>query len=262
MSWNDPYTNSRLRWVPWLIGLAFFTAWELASRAGLISALFFPAPSTIVQTIGDLTATGELPSSIATTLGRLLTGFVVGSIVGLGLGILMGWSSKARQIIDPLIAAVHPIPKISMFPLIMIIFGIGALSKSLVIAIAAFFPTVINTTAGVRQIPSIYFEVAENYGAKPWQVFRHVILPASSPMILAGMRLALNLSLSITTSVELIMGRDGLGAMIWLSWQTMRIEDLFAAVTCLALIGISFRIVVNLLARWLVPWHDASANRL
>ena len=137
------------------------------------------------------------------------------SIAGLSIGILMGWSSSARQIMDPLIAALHPVPKISIFPLIMIIFGIGALSKILVIAIAAFFPMVINTMAGVRNISPIYFEVAINYGASPSQVFRQVILPGSSPMILAGIRLALNLSLSITTSVELVMGRNGLGAMIW-----------------------------------------------
>jgi NitT/TauT family transport system permease protein len=260
VSWSEDYVNPHLRWVPWLIGLAFFASWEIASRAGWISPIFFPAPSTVLTTIREMTVSGELLSSVAGTLARLLTGFMLGSLVGLSLGILMGWSAAVRQVIDPLIAAIHPVPKISIFPLIIIIFGIGAFSKSLVIAVAAFFPTVINTTAGVRQIPAIYFEVAENYGANSWQVFRHVILPASSPMILAGMRLALNLSLSITTSVELIMGRDGLGAIIWMSWQTMRIDELFAAITCLALIGISFRIIVNQLARWLVPWHDASAK--
>ena len=261
MSWGQQHSYARLQWVPWLIGLVFFAGWELASRSGLLSPLFFPPPSLVLATIAEGLVSGELLSNIGATLGRLLTGFLLGAVLGLSLGILMGWSAAARQVIDPLIAAIHPIPKISMFPLIMIAFAVGALSKTLVIAVAAFFPTVINTTAGVRQISPIYFEVAANYGASPWQVFRHVILPGSAPMILAGTRLALNLSLSITTSVELIMGRTGLGAMIWLSWQTLKIEDLFAAITCLALIGISFRLIVNWLARRLVPWHDASANR-
>jgi len=261
LSWGEQSIDPRLRWAPLLIGLAFFTAWEAASRLGWISALFFPPPSLILQTMAKLFANGELPANIAATLGRLFSGFLLGGVIGLSLGIAMGWSSALRQVADPLIAALHPVPKISMFPLIMIIFGIGALSKSIVVAIAAFFPMVINTMAGVRQLSPIYFEVAANYGASPWQVFRHVILPGSSPMILAGTRLALNLSLSITTSVELIVGRNGLGAMIWLSWQTLRIEELFAAIFCLALIGIGFRLLVNYLARKLVPWQDATAGR-
>ena len=261
MSWGDQTFNPQLKWAPWAIGLLFFLAWELAARSGLISATWFPPPSEIGQTLASLIASGQLLTDISATLGRLLGGFLLGAIIGLGLGIYMGWSSAARQVIDPIIAALHPVPKISMFPLVMIVFGIGALSKTLVIAIAAFFPIVINTMAGVRQLHPIYFEVANNYGARPWQVFRHVILPGSSPMVLAGTRLALNLSLSITTSLELIMGRDGLGAMIWLSWQTLRVDELFAAVFCLALIGVGFRLIVNALARKLIPWQDAIANR-
>jgi NitT/TauT family transport system permease protein len=143
----------------------------------------------------------------------------------------------------------------------MIIFGIGSFSKSLVVAVAAFFPIVINTMAGVRETSRLHFEVARNYGASPWQMFRHVILPGSSPMILAGVRLALNVSLSITTAVELIIGQEGLGAMIWLSWQTMRSEELFAAIFCLALIGVVFRIMVNFAAGLLIPWQDGSSAR-
>jgi ABC-type nitrate/sulfonate/bicarbonate transport system permease component len=258
MSWGDNRRNPRLRWIPWLIGLVFFGTWELASWANIISPLFFPAPSVVIETIVRLFGNGELTENLLTTLARLLSGFLLGSLAGLSLGITMGWSAAARQVLDPVIAAVHPVPKISIFPLIMIVFGIGALSKTIVIAIAAFFPMVINTMAGVRQISPIYFEVASNYGARPWQVFRHVILPGSSPMILAGVRLGLNLSLSITTAIELLMGRNGLGAMIWLSWQTLRIEELYAAIFCLAMIGISIRLLVNFLASHLVPWQEAN----
>lgn len=261
MTWGDHRLRPRLRPVPWLIGVLFFLAWEASSRAGWIPSLFFPPPSEIFSTMGNLLTSGELLTNVRATLVRVFAGFLLGASIGLSLGILMGWSAVFRQIVDPLIAAVHPIPKISIFPLVMIVAGIGALSKFIVVAIAAFFPLVINTTAGVREISPIYFEVAANYGASRWQVFRHVILPGSSPMVLAGIRLALNVSLSITTSVELIVGRDGLGAMIWLSWQTMRTEELFSAIFCLALIGITLRLVLNYLARKLVPWQNATAAR-
>lgn len=260
MSWGDSRGRAYLKWMPLMIGLLFFGAWEFASSAELISPLFFPAPTVIADAIVRLFESGELTESLAATITRLLSGFFLGGLVGLSLGMLMGWSAATRQVIDPLIAAVHPIPKISIFPLIMIVFGIGAMSKTMVIAVAAFFPMVINTMAGVRQISPIYFEVARNYGAGPWQTFRHVILPGSSPMILAGMRLALNLSLTLTTSIELLMGQDGLGAMIWLSWQTLRIEELYAAIFCLALIGITFRFAVMFLASRLVPWQERNMS--
>lgn len=255
MSRGDQHASPNLKWMPLLIGLLFFAGWELASWAKVISPLFFPAPTVIIEAIVRLFGTGELAKNLAATITRLLSGFFLGGFVGLSLGMLMGWSAATRQVIDPLIAAVHPVPKISIFPLIMIVFGIGAMSKTMVIAVAAFFPMVINTMAGMRQISPIYFEVASNYGAGPWQVFRHVILPGSAPMILAGIRLALNLSLTLTTSIELLMGQDGLGAMIWLSWQTLRIEELYAAIMCLAVIGITFRFTLLYFAKLLVPWH-------
>lgn len=256
MSWGDQRYSPRLKWVPLIIGLLFFGGWELASWAKFISPLFFPPPSVIIEALVRLFGTGELAANLAATITRLLSGFFLGGLVGLSLGMLMGWSAATRQVIDPLIAAIHPIPKISIFPLIMIVFGIGAMAKTMVIAVAAFFPMVINTMAGMRQISPIYFEVATNYGASPWQIFRHVILPGSSPMILAGVRLALNLSLTLTTSIELLMGQDGLGAMIWLSWQTLRIEELYAAIFCLAAIGITFRFTLIFLAKRLVPWSE------
>ncbi len=255
MSWGNNRHSPALKWMPLIIGLLFFSAWEMASSAEWISPLFFPAPTVILEAIARLFSTGELTENLAATITRLLSGFFLGGTVGLLLGMLMGWSTATRQVIDPLIAAIHPVPKISIFPLIMIVFGIGAMSKTMVIAVAAFFPMVINTMAGVRQISPIYFEVAENYGAGPWQTFRYVILPGSSAMILAGIRLALNLSLTLTTSIELLMGQNGLGAMIWLSWQTLRIEELYAAIFCLALIGITFRFTIIFLAHRLVPWQ-------
>ena len=260
MSWGDNRHHPQLKWIPLIIGLLFFSVWELASSAELISPLFFPAPTVIIEAIIRLFGSGELTENLAATITRLLSGFLLGGLVGLSLGMFMGWSAATREVVDPLIAAVHPVPKISIFPLIMIVFGIGAMSKTMVIAVAAFFPMVINTMAGVRQISPIYFEVAKNYGAGPWQIFRHVTLPGSSAMILAGIRLALNLSLTLTTSIELLMGHNGLGAMIWLSWQTLRIEELYAAIFCLALIGITFRYALIFLANRLVPWQERNGS--
>ncbi len=131
--------NPLLRWAPLAIGLTFFAAWEAASRLELISPLFFPAPTFVLETVLTMILDGELGIHVMATMTRVLAGFILGSALGLTLGMYMGWSRATRQVIDPLIAAIHPIPKISIFPLIMIVFGIGVLSKIVVVSVAAFF---------------------------------------------------------------------------------------------------------------------------
>jgi NitT/TauT family transport system permease protein len=241
-----------------LLFVAVFGAWEASSRLGALPRLFFPPPSTVVLTIGDLAASGELGRHLGATLTRVFVGFVLGAIPGYLLGMWMGWSRPVRRVLDPFVAALHPVPKISMLPIIMLILGIGVMSRTFVVALSVFFPLLINTMAGVRQIHPIYFEVARNYGAGRLGVFRHVVVPGSLPFVLAGTRLAMNVALSLTIAVELITAEDGIGTMIWLSWQTLRVEELYASVIMAATIGIGIRLVVQILTARLVPWQPDS----
>jgi NitT/TauT family transport system permease protein len=136
----------------------------------------------------------------------------------------------------------------------MIIFGIGESSKVIVIAMAAFFPLLINTAAGVQQISPIHFEVAKNYGAKLTKIFTRVIFPGSLPLMLTGLRLSLNFSLLVAIAVELVSAQKGLGAMIWLAWQTLRTEELYVSLIVTALLGIFFNFFLQRLAVYLAPW--------
>jgi ABC-type nitrate/sulfonate/bicarbonate transport system permease component len=244
-----------LRVIPFAIAIAGLAVWELLARQGKVSTLFFPAPSIIASTILGLSEGGRLAADIAGSVTRLLAGFLLGGSVGFVLGMIMGTSRTARHILDPFVAAAHPVPKISTLPLIMLIFGIGIFSRTLVVGIAAFFPMLINTMAGVRQINPVYFEVAENYGASRRKVFTRVVMPGSLPLILAGARLALNRSLSITIAVELLMGENGLGSLLWYSWETLRVEELYATIVVIAALGIGFRWVLQRLSERMTPWQ-------
>lgn len=243
-----------------LLFAACLGTWEVLSRTGAIPRFFFPPPSVVAVTIKRLFASGDLTVHLTATLSRVFLGFVIGGIPGYLLGMWMGWSTSVRRVLDPFVAALHPVPKISMLPIIMIIFGVGIISRTFVVSLACFFPMLINTMAGVRQIHPLYFEVAQNYGAGPLQIFRRVVAPGSLPFVLAGARLGLNVALSLTIAVELVTAREGLGTMIWLAWQTFRIEELYAGVVLAALIGIGIRLVVQYLTRRLVPWQ-AEINR-
>jgi NitT/TauT family transport system permease protein len=224
-------------------------------RSGVVSALFFPAPTSIGGALVRLARSGELAASLGATLSRVVGGFALGALAGLLLGLGMGRSRTLRLTIDPFIAAAHPVPKIALLPLIMLIVGIGEASLVSVVVIAAFFPMLINTMDAVRQIHPAYFEVARNYGAGLLTVFTRVVIPGSLPMVLTGARLAFNLALLVGVAVELVAARTGLGAMIWLAWQTLRTEDLYTGIAVTAAIGVSFNLLLQALTRHLVPWQ-------
>jgi len=237
------------------IALALLVAWEAAVRAQLISVFYFPAPSFIAGSFWKLLSDGTLVQHIQATLLRFFSALVLGCVPGLLLGLVMGWSRKLRDVVDPFIAAVHPLPKIALLPLIMVIFGIGNTSLVIVAAAAAFFPMLINTVAGVRHINPIYFEVARNYRASRGKVFRRVVVPGSMPAILTGLRLAVNTTLLVTVGVEMVSAYQGLGAMIWMTWNTMRVEEIYVALLVITVLGIILTRLLGYLSSRLTPWH-------
>jgi ABC-type nitrate/sulfonate/bicarbonate transport system permease component len=247
----DPY-------IPVILLILTLTGWEFAARMGWISPLFFPSPSRIGAYIVKMTLNGDLGINLLATIQRLFLGFLAGAIPGIILGLTMGWSHRLGKIIDPIIAALHPIPKVAIFPVIMIIFGIGEISKIVAIGIAAFFPVLINSMTSVRQFNPIYFEVSRNYGASRWKTFTRVVVPGSLPTVLSGIRIALNLSMVITITVELISARTGLGVLIFFAWQTLRIEQLYATLFITALLGISINFILQTISSKLVPWAETS----
>ncbi len=241
--------------LPPIVVVAALLVWEVAARAGWISSLFFPPPSTIAATTVRLWNDGELRSNLGLTLGRVALGVLLGGVPGVLLGLLMGWFAPLRRALDPFVAALHPVPKIAVLPLIMVVFGIGEPSRVIVAASGAFFPLLINTMSGVRQINPIFYQVAQNYGARRRHVLRRVVLPGSLPSVLTGLLLALNVTLLLTIAVEMVSGRTGLGAMIWTAWETMRVEELWATLAVITVLGIVFSAGLAWLTRLLCPWQ-------
>jgi NitT/TauT family transport system permease protein len=235
--------------------------WEIAVQLGFLKPLFFPPPSLIFQATLRLISSGELQRNLYPTLIRVFFGFAVGAIPGMMLGLSMGWSSKIRLFVDPFISALYPIPKIAILPLFMLVLGIGELSKVAVVGVGAFFLVLINSMAGVRNIDKIYFEVAENYGARKFKVFTKVVLPGSLPMIFAGMRLALGMSLLLVVAIEFIAANYGLGAMMWLAWETLRTENLYIGVIICALLGLIFTSLLEKVEKYFMPWEETLLHK-
>jgi NitT/TauT family transport system permease protein len=230
--------------------------WELASAAGLLPRLYFPPPSFIARTLARLLVDDGLMVDARATLSRVLAGLLLGGVPGLVIGFVMGWSGRLRAVVDPLVAAAHPVPKIAIFPLLVIIFGIGDMSKVVAIAVAVFFPILISTMTGVRQINPVFFDVGRNYGAGPWRVFFRIVVPGSLPMALAGTRLALNVSLLVAIAVELAASDSGLGAVLWLARETLKVEEIYATLVVVSAVGVGFNLVLQRASARLVPWQE------
>lgn len=234
--------------------------WEGLVRLGYLEALFFPPPSRIIQSLIELTQSGELVVNVLITMRRVLLGFFLGAVPGIILGLIMGSSKKIRAAVDPIIAATYPMPKIALLPLIMLIFGIGDPSKVVTIGSGVFYLLVVNCMTGVCNIEPIYFEAARNYGADRLRVLTKVLLPGSLPLIFAGIRLGLGVALLIAIAIELVSARQGLGAMIWLAWQTLRTEVLYVGILTCAVLGLLSTAVVELTRRKLIPWEQEVAK--
>lgn len=234
--------------------------WEVAAALGSVDTRFFPAPSTIFVTAWQMLQPsrqyplGELWTNTSISLVRIGVGFVLGAVPGVVVGVAMGLFGPVRAIVQPLVDATFPIPKIAVLPLFIMVFGIGEESKYAVIAVAVVYVVLINTVAGVRNIDRIYFDVAKNYHASRFMQFTDVALPGALPLILTGLKLGMGVALLVIVSAEFVGARSGIGFLIWTSWQIFQVEKMYVGLLVIALIGFGSAIVLNGVERLLVPW--------
>lgn len=239
--------------------ILLLVVWEGLVRLGLLDDRFFPAPTLIATTFVRLLMSGELFTHISISLIRIAIGFALGGIPALVLGILMGLSRIVRAALNPMVGALYPIPKTAIFPLLMVIFGIGEPSKYVFVAIGVFFIVLLNTMAGVMNIEPVYLDVGKNMGATRRDVFFTIALPGALPMIFAGIRLAWGNALLLIVVAELLGARTGLGAFIWNAWQTFQIEEMYVGFVVISFIGYASFLILDELQRWLIPWKGLQA---
>ena len=235
--------------------LALLALWEITAQVGLLDTRFFPAPTRIASQFVELVQSGELLVNTWVSLQRLFFGFLLGGIPALVLGLIMGLYRPIRAAIDPLIAATYPIPKSAVLPLILLIFGLGEMSKIVMEAIGVFFPVAINTIAGVLEIDKIYHDVSKNFGASRWQVFRTVALPGAMPLIMTGVKLGIGLGLILIAIAEMVGAKSGIGYMIWNAWQIFSVETMYVGILVISVLGVLFTVVMNELEQVIIPWR-------
>jgi ABC-type nitrate/sulfonate/bicarbonate transport system permease component len=252
----DEFLRRRGGLVSLVLVLGFLAVWEAFAQTGKLSKILFPAPSLIFASFFNGLLDGEYTQDLKISFTRIISGFLVGGGAGMVLGLLMGWSRRLRAVLDPIIAGLHPIPKFAVLPLVIIFLGIGESSRIALVGLGAFFPLVINSMDGVLQIAPTYYDVLESYGATRFDIFRKVVWPGSLPFVLTGARLSLRNALTLTIGIEMVFGNKGLGSALWLSWETMRMVDMYSILLIVVMVGVGMVGVLEILKRVLIPWHQ------
>jgi len=257
MAANNAVRRERLMYLLSPIGL--LVLWEIAIQAGLGDRRFVPAPSDIAERFWQLILSGELADHVGATLWRIAVGYVVGVVPAVIIGLLMAMFRTARIIVDPLIAALFPIPKVALMPLLLLAFGFGDASKMAVVAIGAFFPVVVNTYTGASHIEPIFIDVARNFGASRLVMFSRIVFFGALPMTFAGLRTALAISFIVVVAAEFVAAKSGIGYLIWSSWELLQVDAMFVGIVTIGVLGVITSTIFREIERKVIPWK-AEAN--
>jgi sulfonate transport system permease protein len=217
-------------------GLALIL-WEALAHIGFLPPNWFPAPSVIARTIRDLGATGELWGHLSATLARVAAGFALGAAVATVLGILTGSSASLRALLDPTLQALRNIPSMAWIPLFLLWLGIQELSKVALIAIGAFFPVYLNLLQGILDIDPKLVEVGHVYGYRGVALVRRVLLPATLPAYLVGLRGGMGLAWMFVVAAEIMGASRGLGYVMIDGETSSRADLILASLLLFAALG-------------------------
>lgn len=249
--WSDPTSALRRGALP-AVGLVI---WETAARSGLFSPLIVPSITRIGYQLWLFLARPESLAEVWYSVARGLGGFALAAIVGVALGVWMGRSATAAACLGPIFSGTYPIPKIALFPIFIYLFGIGSLSKVLLVFLECLYPIVITTQAGGRAVNRVLVWSAANMGASRRRIIRSVVMPATAPFVFAGFRVAMPIAMIVVIITEMISSADGLGYQAMYSLASLKTDRMLAIVVVIALVGVALdRLVVYLRDR-LVFWE-------
>ena len=246
-------TKDRLSWI--VSPLLLLLAWFIAARAGWFPPQLLVPPAEVWASFKDLLASGELREHVVNSLSRLAIGFSIGALGGLVFGTAMALSKTVEAYCAPLFHTLRQVPSIALIPMFILFFGVEETFKILIVTKAAFFPVALAASEGVKGIPRGYFEVASVYRLPLWSLLRDVAFPAAAPPIVTGLRISLSRAWMVLVAAELLAADSGLGQMIELSRQMLRIDIVMVGVIVTRAIGFVLDFAFRLLEKRLLRWR-------
>jgi ABC-type nitrate/sulfonate/bicarbonate transport system permease component len=243
----------------WLLGtmsmVAFLAFWELAVALAWVNPLFTSSPSRIALAGYEMFADGSIYEHIEVSAHEFVVGYGLAILVGVPLGILMGWYSRLNAVLEPFVSALYATPRIALLPLILIWLGIGISSKIAIVFLGAIFPMLVNTVTGVRTVEADFIKAARSFGCNDRQMFRTVVLPSSVPLLLAGLRLGLGHALVGIVVGEMYGATKGLGFLIATAGARFQTDKVMVGIILIAGAGVTLTELLRLIERRFERWR-------
>ncbi|HEY7163996.1 MAG TPA: ABC transporter permease [Candidatus Binatia bacterium] len=234
--------------------IVFLIAWEIYGRR--TDPILFTYPTAVAVAFWKLLISGELIKQVIVSLSALAVGFIASLVLGVVLGLAMGRSRLAEAILEPHVNALYATPQVALTPLLMMWLGLGFSVKVAVVFLFAFFPILINTASGAKNVSASMVEVGQAYLAPPRQILFKIVFPAALPFIMAGVRIAIGRGLVGMIVAELFTAITGLGAMLTLYGNIFETAKMFVVIIVLALLGVGLVHATQALERKLATWKE------
>jgi sulfonate transport system permease protein len=245
-------TLARQRWASPLLLVAL---WEIASRIGLIPAHVLAAPSTVLQSLAGLVASGELVENLGVSFLRILAGLAIGVTVGSALALVAGLSRTGEGLVDPPVQMLRTVPLLALTPLFIVWFGIGETPKVALITLGVAFPIYLNLYNAIRGVDVKLMEAGRTLGLDGWGLIREIVLPGALPGFLVGLRYALSVSVLILVVAESVNASAGLGFLINNARDYLRTDIIVVCLVLYALLGLLADSLVRLIERHALAWR-------
>jgi ABC-type nitrate/sulfonate/bicarbonate transport system permease component len=237
--------------------LIFLAFWETAVQLEWVNPLFTSSPSRILRTAIELFADGGIFYDIEVSGYEFIIGYGMAVVIGVPLGILMGWYARVDAVLDPFVSALYATPRIALLPLMMIWFGIGVASKIAIVFLGAVFPILVNTITGMRTINADFVKVARSFGSNDRQLFLTVALPSSVPLLLAGLRLGLGHALVGIVVGEMYGATHGLGFLIATAGARFQTDKVMVGIILIASAGVAMTHLLRRIEKRFERWRPA-----
>lgn len=239
-----------------IIPILLIVLWQIAAQKGKINVQLFPSPLKIWQAFVKSVQNGKLQANILISLKRVLIGYIYGAVLGVVVGILLGLSKKAYRLCSFLLEILRPIPIIAWVPVLIMILGIGEVSKVIVIMIGSFWAIFLNTYDGIRSVDSKYLEVSSMFMKTRTETVLRVMLPAALPGIFTGLRIGIGSAWISVIGAELIASSAGLGYMISYSREMAQPANMYVAVFIIGIIGYLINALLKLIEKRALRWNS------
>jgi NitT/TauT family transport system permease protein len=229
--------------------------WEALSRLGILDRRFFPPPSEVAVTARQMVQDGSLARAVLDSLRRLAIGYTSGALLGIAVGLWLGLSSWSRALFEPWLIVTYPVPKLAIYPLLVLIVGLGEAPIVILLAIAIFYVVAINLIAGVMSIKPVILDVGRECNASFLQLVRTIALPASMPHIFTGLEISMGIAYIVLVATEFVGAKSGLGSVIWSSWQLFDVAPMYVAIVTISVLGYASVMALRLAADLAMPWR-------